>query len=73
MAQELREIATRLDKVADVFAKIVLMLPGGEPEMQADARVLRQAAATARSSADEIDELDHRMDAAGTPAPDATV
>jgi hypothetical protein len=31
--------------------------------MQADARVFRQAAATARSGADEIDELEHRMQA----------
>jgi len=40
LAGELRELATRLDKVADVYAKIVLGL-GGEPSMQADARAFR--------------------------------
>ena len=72
LAQELRELATRLEKVADAFAKLVLLFPEGEPSVQADARVFRQAAATARSSADEVDELAHRMKANEEPSPTAS-
>jgi hypothetical protein len=65
---ELRDVADRLDRLADRYATIGNALAEPDRELHDDARLFRQVAARARSGADELEQLIDRMD-----ADDATV
>jgi hypothetical protein len=59
---ELRDVADRLDRLADRYATIGIALAEPDRELHDDARLFRQVAARARSGADELEQLIDRLD-----------